>query len=669
MSWPSGSGSGSGQRDGWCESGRQAARFDNLQTGRALVFPAPHRIVMAHRPEAVLPVIAAVAEATDAGAWAYGYVAYEAAAGLDPALSTHPHDLDGPPLAWFGLCAAPWQVPVLDDGRRADRPQPGGRAAVWRPDWTRREYQGRVETIRAHIATGETYQTNLTVRMRGRLQADPLDLYRDLALSQRGAYNAYLDLGRFVIASASPELFFRRRRDEVLLRPMKGTAARGRDAEQDRSRASALHADPKERAENVMIVDLVRNDVSRIARTGTVRVPALLTVERYATVLQLTSDVTAQLRPGTGLAELFTALFPCGSVTGAPKARTMALIRELEDTPRGVYCGTIGWVAPPTEDISASFSVAIRTAVIDRRDQTAVYGTGGGITWSSEPAAEHREVLAKTVILHPRTPFHLFETMRYRCGLGIANHDHHLARLAASARHLGFRFDETRADAELERRLSAHRPRSDVLVRLRLERDGSVDVDLAEAPARGTPCTAGLDDDPVDPESWWLFHKTSLREPYEERRSRRRDVDDVLMVNTRGELTEATTANLAIRLDGRWYTPPLDSGCLPGTERARRIAASTLYERVVVPADLNRADAIVLLSSLRGARIVTAVHDVSSARQSTALSEPPDTRNTDKSTEVPGSIPTSDDLRPHFVDATNRSPDAAMRRPGPLTHQ
>jgi para-aminobenzoate synthetase / 4-amino-4-deoxychorismate lyase len=499
-------------------------------------------------------------------------------------------------------------LPVLDDATdagQADQGQPDARvySAVWWPGWTPQQYRSHVEVVRSHIASGETYQTNLTVRMRGRVAGDPLKLYRDLALSQLGAYNAYLDLGRFVIASASPELFFQRNRDEVLLRPMKGTATRGRDAEQDHIQALALRADAKERAENVMIVDLMRNDIARIAGPGTVRVPALLTVERYPTVLQLTSDVTARLRPGTGLAELlFSALFPCGSVTGAPKPRTMALIRELEDTPRGIYCGAIGWVGPPTEPVRARFSVAIRTAVIDRREQTAVYGTGSGITWSSDPATEHREVLTKTAILRGRRPFHLFETMRHQPGQGLRNREHHLRRLTASATHLGFRLDLARVVTELDARLAPLADGPDIRVRLRLDRDGSIGIDLADAPTHATPCVVGLDDDPVDPESWWLFHKTSMREPYEERRARRPDVDDVILVNTRGELTETTRATLAVQLDGRWYTPPLDSGCLPGTERARRLAEATLHERVLTPADLTHADAIALLSSLRGAR-------------------------------------------------------------------
>jgi para-aminobenzoate synthetase/4-amino-4-deoxychorismate lyase len=240
--------------------------------------------------------------------------------------------------------------------------------------------------------------------------------------------------------------------------------------------------------------------------------------------------------------------------------------------------------------------------VIDRREKTAVYGTGSGITWSSDPAAEHREVLVKTAILRGRRPFHLFETMRHQPGRGLRNREHHLRRLAASASHLGFRLDLARVATELDARLTPLGDGPDVRVRLRLDRDGSVGIELAAAPAHGTPCVVGLDDDPVDPESWWLFHKTSLREPYEKRRARRPDVDDVILVNTRGELTETTRATLAVRLDGRWYTPPLDSGCLPGTERARRLAEATLHERVLTPSDLTRADAIALLSSLRGAR-------------------------------------------------------------------
>ncbi|WP_033292470.1 chorismate-binding protein [Amycolatopsis jejuensis] len=367
------------------------ARFDDLQARTSLCFPVPARILRADRAADVLPVLAAVEEATARGSWAYGYVAYEAAAGLDRSLATH--HAAGLPLAWFALTGAP------STGAPLETAVCGTYRSRWRPGWDRSGYRSRVQAVRARIAAGDTYQTNLTVRMRGRVEGDLFAFYRDLALAQHGAGNAYLELGRYVIASASPELFFERRADRVLLRPMKGTSRRGADAAEDRVRAHALRSDAKERAENIMIVDLIRNDIARLAIAGTVRVPSLLTVERFGTVLQLTSDVTATLRPGTGLTALFTALFPCGSVTGAPKVSTMALITELEDTPRGVYCGAIGWVAPPSQPVSMRFAVAIRTAVIDTHDGSAVYGTGSAITWSSDPDAEHDEILAKTAIL------------------------------------------------------------------------------------------------------------------------------------------------------------------------------------------------------------------------------------------------------------------------------
>jgi para-aminobenzoate synthetase/4-amino-4-deoxychorismate lyase len=437
--------------------------------------------------------------------------------------------------------------------------------------------------------------------MSGRVPGDPFLLYRDLALGQRGAYNAHLDLGRFAVASASPELFFERRGDAVLLRPMKGTERRGRDRDEDRRLAHRLRSSPKELAENVMIVDLMRNDIGRIAEIGSVDVPALFTVERYETVLQLTSDVTARLRPGTGLVELFRALFPCGSVTGAPKASSMEIIRSLEPDPRGVYCGAIGLVGPPDAPVRARFSVAIRTAVVDASSGEAVYGTGSGITWGSEAPAEHAEVLAKAAVLAARPrEFELLETMRHDPEHGLRNRDRHLQRLAISAEHLGFRFHPATARRVLDARL-ADEPAARVRVRLR--RDGSLAVDVEALPALSTgPVLLAVDDDPVDPREAWLYHKTSMREPYDERRNRRPDVDDVVMVNTRGELTEATRASLALELDGQWWTPPVESGCLPGVERARLLDLGVLRERVLRREDLYRAAGLAVTSSLRGWR-------------------------------------------------------------------
>ncbi len=573
------------------------ARFDDLRANTALRFHSPGRVLLARHPDEVVDVLAEVERATNAGQWAFGYVAYEAASGLDPVLLTHGSQPDAMPLVWFGLCAAPSVITPVGSG-----PAPGaGYRIGWNPDWLPEQYHRDVERVQQRIAAGETYQCNFSVRMRGEVRGELLELYRDLALNQRGAHNAYLDLGRFVIASASPEMFFQRRGDELLLRPMKGTALRGRYLAEDRERAAALRSSEKERAENIMIVDLMRNDAARVALTGSVSVPALCTVERYETVLTLTSDVTARLRPDVGLVELFRTLFPSGSVTGAPKRATMSLITALEDTPRGVYCGAIGMVGPPGADVRAQFSVGIRTVVIDRAAGTAVYGTGGAITWSSDPAAEHAEVLAKAAVLdRPAEEFELLETMHHDPGSGLRNRDRHLRRLADSAEYLDFHFDVAAANAALDSGLAGA---GAARVRLRLSRHGVMTVQRSSAsPPRGRPIMLTVDDEPVDSASRWLYHKTTLREPYARRRRRHPEVDDVILVNEHGQLTELSTATLGVKLDGQWWTPPIETGCLPGIERGRLLEENRLRERVLWPADLTVAQDISAISSLYGRR-------------------------------------------------------------------
>lgn len=578
------------------------ARFDDLRAGTALLFSRPREVLIARRPAEVIHVLEQVESATEAGRWAFGYVSYESAGAFDPSLVVHPTSPDSLPLAWFALTDAPASVPPIDTSASAapaaDGPSPGVR---WWPGWTPDEHRRDVDRIRSRIERGDTYQCNLTVRMHGRLTGDPLDLYANLATGQRGAYNAYLDLGQQVIASASPELFFERCGDELVLRPMKGTAARGRTTTEDQRQAHLLSTSTKERAENIMIVDLIRNDASRVAELGGVSVEALCEVERYETVFQLTSTVLARLRRDVGLVELFRVLFPSGSVTGTPKVSTMALIRELEETPRGVYCGAVGFVAPPDATVRARFNVAIRTAVADRSSGAVEYGVGGGITWSSDPAAEHQEVLDKTAVLHRRhREFELLETLRYEPGLGLRNRDRHLARLADSAAYFRFRADQvSTALPELEARLAVGGP---ARVRLRLSRAGQLSMDVLPLPVSSGVVALAVDHEPVDSTSSWLYHKTSLREPYESRQRRHPEADDVIMVNERGELTETAIASLAVHLDGRWWTPELSSGCLPGVERGRLLVSGELTERVLTLADLERTTDLAVVSSLRGWR-------------------------------------------------------------------
>jgi para-aminobenzoate synthetase/4-amino-4-deoxychorismate lyase len=571
------------------------ARFDDLSAGSARLFPEVEWELAARRPDEVGAVLDEVDRLTEQGRWAFGFVAYEAAAGLDPLLAVA-DPAEGLPLVWFGVTAAPQNVPVVAPGARRRYS-----AGPWSCEWDAASHRDAVEAVRSRIAAGETYQCNLTTRLTGPVGGDLEQLYRDLALGQRGAYNAYLDTGRFAIASASPELFFEIRDERALMRPMKGTAARGRTVAEDEAVVTRLRNSAKERAENVMIVDLVRNDLARLAVPGSVTVPRLLRAERFETVHQLTSDVVADLRPGVGLTDVFRALFPCGSVTGAPKARTMELIRGLEEGPRGVYCGAVGVVAPPGSPIRARFSVAIRTVQVDRERGTATYGTGGGITWDSEPAAEYAELLAKARVLDVRPgDFHLIETMRHDAGPGLRSLDAHLDRVATSAHYFGFRFEPDMVRAALATRLAGS---GAARVRLRCYRDGGIGIDVEELPAPDArPARLVVDDVPIDSSQCWPHHKTSRRLPYTSRPARHPSADDVVLVNERGYVTEACTANLAVLLDGAWWTPPLGSGCLPGVERGRLVDAGVLSERTLRPEDLGLAEGLALVSSLRGWR-------------------------------------------------------------------
>jgi para-aminobenzoate synthetase/4-amino-4-deoxychorismate lyase len=589
------------------------ARFDDLVPGRGRSFrlTGPVGVLEARRADEVQGVIEAAEAAADRGLWVGGFVAYEAAAGLDPAASVRARGPDylfaDLPLAWFALFEDLAAVPALAEpaaGTSAPHAAATPAGSPWRPSVDRAEYDAALATIRELIAAGESYQVNHTIRLRARIAGDERDFYRDLALAQRGGYAAYLDLGRFRVLSASPELFFRIQGDGVTTRPMKGTAPRGRWLAEDEQVAAALVASRKERAENAMIVDLLRNDLGRIARPGSVEVSNMFEAERYETVWQLTSTVSAELEPSTPLVEVFRALFPSGSVTGAPKVRTMQIIRDLEDSPRGVYCGAIGYLSPPgSAEPRANFSVAIRTVVLDAETRLAEFGVGGAITFDSSPEREYEEVLAKARVLTAARPaFELFEALRHDAEEGFGHLPEHLERLGASARYFGFRFEPETAIAALKR-AALEGGGGALRLRLTLARDGTIRTEVADMPpAAEGPVRVAIDDERMDPGDVWLFHKTTRRAPYERRRERRPDVDDVLLVNSRGEVTESTIANVAARIDGRWVTPPLDAGLLPGCYRAVLVREARLTERRVTIEELRTAPEIALVSSVRGWR-------------------------------------------------------------------
>jgi para-aminobenzoate synthetase/4-amino-4-deoxychorismate lyase len=553
-----------------------------------LAFDAPLEVLAARTPAEVAAHLRRVEAAAREDLYAAGFLTYEAAPAFDPKL---PVLAPGPlPLSWFALYRAPQ---VLDD---LPLPEPDAYALegmVLSPDHD--ACLRGIGAIKDAIREGETYQVNFTGRLRGRLRGDPWDCFLGLAAAQQADYCAFINTRDFAIVSASPEVFFELEGARIAGRPMKGTRPRGRWQEEDAALRERLLASAKDRAENVMIVDMVRNDLGRIARTGTVRVERLFEVERYPTVWQMTSTVTA--RSDASLAAILEALFPCASITGAPKRRTMEIIARLEDSPRGVYTGAVGFVAPGRR---AQFNVAIRTLVVDRASGSAEYGTGSGIVWDSSAEEEYREWQVKTEVLSRRPQgFRLLETLLWEPGAGFFLLDEHLERLRRSADYFGFRVDPAAVREALEGfavRFAGGARR----VRLTVDREGESRLEAESLPA-APPRTLrlGLAPAPVDSRSVFLYHKTTRREVYDQAREACPGCDDVLLWNERGEVTESTIANLVLRLDGELVTPPLASGLLPGVMRGWLLARGVIRERPVRLADLARARRIWLVNSVR----------------------------------------------------------------------
>ncbi len=563
--------------------------------GWTLRLDGPEEVRETRDPGQVVPLLDWAEARSMAGRYVALCLAFEAAPAFDPALAVAAPD-PASPLAW----AASFAVPA-----KPLPPEPGfWSLSPWRPLVGRAAFDDRVVRILELIRQGETYQVNYTVPMEADFSGDHMAMFHDLGARQGAGFCACLDLGERVVLSFSPELFFLRRGDWALARPMKGTARRGRFRAEDRALAEALAASAKDRAENVMITDLLRNDLGKVAVPGGVSVRRAFEVERYATVHQMTSTVAARLRPGATLAGLMRALFPCGSVTGAPKVRAMEAIVEAEGGPRGVYCGAVGFLEPGGGCV---LNVPIRTMVLDPATGRTRLQAGGGIVHDSTLDGEYAELLAKTAFAGPPGPeFKLLESLFLSRGRFWLL-ERHLARLAFSAGRLGFVWDERAARkrlASLAREHDPEYPGGRFKVRLLLSRQGGLE---AEAQALETGPTSllrlSIADDPalrVDPDDLMLFHKTDRREVYERALAAHPQADDVVLVNTRGQLTESSRANLAVRLDGQWLTPPLDCGLLPGTFRERLLERGRLREAVLVRDDLARAEAVAVVNSVRG---------------------------------------------------------------------
>ena len=565
-----------------------AALVQDPETGDWWAFDNPIDTFTIDRAADVLPALEDIERRVEQDKlWAAGFISYEAGPAFDPAIRAHAPD--ALPLMWMALYPPPRLIRLSDFTPPAAAP-----AYRWCASMDEPAHARAIRKILALIDAGETYQVNYTLRLHAAIREDPEALFLCMVEANRPRHGAYLDCGRFVICSASPELFFDLRGEHLASRPMKGTGARGLWPAQDAARKSQLAASAKDRAENVMIVDMVRNDLGRIADTGSVSVEGLFELERYPTVWQMTSTISARTR--AGLADIFKALFPAASITGAPKVRASEIITALETSPRGVYTGSIGYLAPGRR---ACFNVAIRTAVVDRDRGTIVYGTGSGIVRDSTAAAEYAECLLKArIVTAASPPYSLLETLLWEPGSGFLLLEEHLQRLAASAEHL-----DIHADLSLVRQrlgaLAVSLPSTPQRVRLLLARDGSIQTEAATLRTPASRLRLGLATSPIDKTEPFLYHKTTQRTIYQTARASRPDCDDVVLWNADGEITETSIANLVVELDGKLLPPPVECGLLPGVFRGWLLSRGEVEARRITLDGLRRAERIFAVNSVR----------------------------------------------------------------------
>ncbi len=536
-------------------------------TGGRRVFAHPLALIGADEPAQVPPALRAMEAALEQGHHVAGWLGYELGYALEPRLA----GLAGSgPLLRLGVFAAPETLAPPLAGRAY--------AGPLRAEWDSAAYGRRFTQVKDYIAAGDIYQANLSFRARFAFLGDPRALYESLRGRAQAAHCAFADDGERQVLSLSPELFFELAADgRIMARPMKGTRPRAGD---DAAERAGLAASAKDRAENLMIVDLIRNDLSRIAVPGSVTVGNLFEVETYPTLHTMVSTVMARKRAGIGAADILRALFPCGSITGAPKIRAMEILHELESSPRGPYCGAVGYFAPaPNKQFSARFNVAIRTLTI--QGGQGELGIGGGVVQDSTGADEYAECLVKARFFEQdRTPLVLIETLRHDGG--FVRLDRHLARMQASAKALGLAFAPDAARTALDKAVAGRA--GPLRVRLTLDEQGLHQASAHELPPNPSHWTFRLAPERTQSSDLLLRHKTSWREIYD---SPHPDCDERVFCNERGELTEGGRSNIFVKRGDVLLTPPLAAGLLPGVLRAELLREGKATEAVLTPGDLD----------------------------------------------------------------------------------
>ena len=558
--------------------------IDFKELGLRHLFTKPIKELKTRNLDQVEDLLREVEAYQEQGFYAVGYVSYEAAPAFEKKFAVHPAPLMGEYLLYFTIHEKVETLPFPEDYEAVDLP------ANWKEEVEAPAYQEAIKTIHHHIRQGDTYQVNYTVQLSQELKADPLAIYNRLVVEQKARYNAFIQHDDVSILSISPELFFEQDDRLLTTRPMKGTTRRGLTNQADLKEASWLEADPKNRAENMMIVDLLRNDMNRISEIGSEQVTHLCQVEQYSTVWQMTSTIESRLRPEVDLVQAFQALFPCGSITGAPKISTMEIIQNTELAPRGVYCGTIGILLPKGKRI---FNVAIRT--LQMQGTKAIYGVGGGITWDSKWEGEYQETKQKSAVLYRQEPrFELLTTGRIHQG-ELTFLEQHLTRLREASRYFAYPFNEPKLLNKLQEQLAHVDPSLDYRCRIALQRNGTIQLtitELTDLPA--SYLQAQLTEQKLDLATPFTYFKTSQRDHLGQS-----DHEQIFHLPD-GSLLETTIGNLVLEIEGQLYTPLAHLPLLDGIYRRHLLETQQVEEKLLTLNDLIDADRIYACNALRG---------------------------------------------------------------------
>ena len=558
--------------------------IDFRALGERYTFTQPIKELKTRDLAEVADLLAQVESYQEQGYYVVGYVSYEAAPAFEEKLAVHKAPLLAEYPLYFTVHDGVETSPIPLTYEEVDLP------SKWREQTSAEDYEKAIAQIHHHLRQGDTYQVNYTVQLKQDLRANPFAIYNRMVVEQEAGYNAYVEHDEMAVISMSPELFFEQNDRELTTRPMKGTTKRGLTDDEDLKEAAWLEQDPKNRSENMMIVDLLRNDMNRISEVGSEHVERLCQVEQYSTVWQMTSTIKSQLRADVDLVAIFRSLFPCGSITGAPKIATMEIIKDLEPQPRGVYCGTIGLLLPNGRRI---FNVAIRTIQLYKGQ--AIYGVGGGITWDSTWKSEYREVHQKAAVLYRKQARFKLITTGKISQKSLLFEDQHLERLIKASRYFAYPFDPEDLKQKIEEECQACDSHQDYRLRISLNKSGEIELSRQIlTPLSPTFCQAKLCLQEADLNQSFTYFKTTHRPHLN------LGEQEIIYHNATGELLETSIGNLVLKIAGKLYTPPTNLGILPGIYRQHLLERGQVEEKVLTLKDLAQAEDIYGCNAVRG---------------------------------------------------------------------